>query len=53
MMSDTASPKGLTRRQLFSRATAAGASFLVGAGFPAAPDAPWAMETVALMSMAE
>ncbi len=29
--------KGLTRRQLLSRATAAGASFVVGAGFVAAP----------------
>ncbi len=48
MMSDTASPKGLTRRQLLSRATAAGASFVVGAGFLAAPNAAWAMETVAL-----
>ncbi|MFG6661281.1 twin-arginine translocation signal domain-containing protein [Sulfitobacter sp. 915] len=38
-MSDTASTKGLTRRQLLSRATAAGASFVVGAGFLAAPNA--------------
>jgi hypothetical protein len=47
-MSDTTSPKGLTRRQLLSRATAAGASFVVGAGFLAAPNGAWAMETVAL-----
>ena len=47
-MVKTASPKGLTRRQLLSRATAAGASFVVGAGFVAAPNAAWAMETVAL-----
>ena len=47
-MSDTLSPKGLTRRQLLSRATAAGASFVVGSGFLAAPNAAWAMETSAL-----
>jgi hypothetical protein len=47
-MIDTAIPKGLTRRQLLSRATAAGASFVVGAGFLAAPDAAWATETTAL-----
>ena len=40
--------KGLTRRQLLSRSAAAGASFVVGAGFLAAPDAAWALETVAL-----
>ncbi|MBY6047040.1 Twin-arginine translocation pathway signal [Vannielia litorea] len=40
--------RGLTRRQLLSRASAAGASFVVGAGFIAAPDAAWAAETVAL-----
>lgn len=48
MMSDTESPKGLTRRQLLSRATVASASFVVGAGFLAAPNAAWAMETAAL-----
>ena len=42
MMSDTKSPKGLTRRQLLSRASAAGASFVVGAGFLAAPNGAWA-----------
>lgn len=47
-MSDKLSPKGLTRRQLLSRATAAGASFVVGAGFLAAPNGAWAMETAAL-----
>lgn len=47
-MVTTASPKGLTRRQLLQRTTAAGASFVVGAGFLAAPDAAWAMETEAL-----
>ncbi|MEQ9039614.1 MAG: twin-arginine translocation signal domain-containing protein [Silicimonas sp.] len=47
-MSDKPSPKGLTRRQLLARATAAGASFVVGAGFLAAPNGAWAMETAAL-----
>ena len=47
-MSDTSNPKGLTRRQLLARATAAGASFVVGAGFLAAPNGAWAMETEAL-----
>ncbi|MFK7752104.1 MAG: Twin-arginine translocation pathway signal [Sedimentitalea sp.] len=47
-MVTTQSPKGLTRRQLLSRASAAGASFVVGAGFLAAPDAAWAMETTTL-----
>lgn len=42
------SPKGLTRRDLLSRTTAAGASFAVGAGFVASSDAAWAMETAAL-----
>lgn len=42
------SPKGLTRRQLLSRATAAGASFVIGSGFVAAKNAAWAMETAAL-----
>ena len=42
------SPKGLTRRQLLSRATAASATFVVGSGFLAAPNAAWAVETVAL-----
>ncbi|MCA0997439.1 MULTISPECIES: Twin-arginine translocation pathway signal [Roseobacteraceae] len=40
--------RGLTRRQLLSRASAAGASFVVGAGFVAAPDAAWAAETTSL-----
>jgi hypothetical protein len=47
-MVDKASPKGLTRRQLLSRATAVGATFVVGAGFMASPDAAWAVEAVAL-----
>ncbi|MEO9572964.1 MAG: Twin-arginine translocation pathway signal [Roseobacter sp.] len=49
-MSNTNNQKGLTRRQLLSRATAAGTSFVVGAGFLAAPNAAWAMETTALKS---
>lgn len=38
------SPRGLTRRQLLSRATTAGASFVVGTGFLAASNAAWATE---------
>jgi len=37
-------PKGLTRRELISRATAAGAGFVGGAGFIAAPNGVWALE---------
>lgn len=44
-MQTTQSPKRLTRRQLLSRASAAGTSFVVGAGFLAAPNAAWAVET--------
>jgi hypothetical protein len=40
--------RGLSRRQLLSRSIAAGASFVVGAGYLAAPDAAWATEVVAL-----
>ncbi len=43
-MGTTKSPKGLTRRELLSRATAAGATFVVGSGFMAANDAAWAAE---------
>lgn len=39
---------GLTRRQLLSRSVAAGASFVVGAGFVASGNAAWAMETTAI-----
>jgi hypothetical protein len=42
------SPRGLTRRQLLTRATAAGASFVIGSGFVAAKDAAWATELAAL-----
>lgn len=41
-------PKGLTRRQLLSRANAAGASFVIGTGFMAAKDAAWATEMDAI-----
>ncbi|MEO0371329.1 MAG: twin-arginine translocation signal domain-containing protein [Pseudomonadota bacterium] len=47
-MSEQQIPKGMTRRQLLSRATAAGASFVVGAGFMAAPNGAWAMQTAHL-----
>ncbi|CUH78704.1 hypothetical protein TRM7557_02005 [Tritonibacter multivorans] len=40
--------KGLSRRALLQRATAASATFVVGTGFLAAPDAAWAIETTAL-----
>jgi hypothetical protein len=36
------SPRGLTRRQLLARASAAGATIITGAGFIAAPNAAWA-----------
>ncbi len=39
---------GLTRRELLARSVAAGGSFLVGAGWVAAPTAAWAVEVVAL-----
>lgn len=47
-MSDTASPRELSRRQLLKRATAASATLVVGSGFLAASDAAWAVETVSL-----
>lgn len=40
--------RGLTRRELLKRASAVGASFVVGAGFMAAPDAAWAYEPARL-----
>lgn len=40
--------RALTRRQLLSRASAAGAGFVVGGGFLAARDGAWAAETAAL-----
>ena len=47
-MSEKKGPTGLTRRQLLSRASAVGTSFVVGAGFFASKNAAWAMETSAL-----
>jgi hypothetical protein len=47
-MNERPAHRGLTRRQLLSRGVAVSASFVVGAGFVAAPDAAWAFETVAL-----
>ena len=40
--------KGLTRRALLSRAVAAGALAVTGAGFVAAPDAAWAVQVTAI-----
>ena len=47
-MERTMDRRGMTRRQLLSRATAAGATFVVGAGFVAARDAAWALEVDAV-----
>jgi len=47
-MQSKISPKGLTRRELLSRATAAGATFVIGSGFLAAPNAAWAVETTVI-----
>ena len=47
-MTDVKTRKGLTRRELLSRTVAAGATFVVGAGFVASTDAAWALETTAL-----
>ena len=47
-MKDISQQRGLTRRELLSRSMAAGASFVVGAGFVASHDAAWALETTAL-----
>jgi len=47
-MKDISQQRGLTRRALLSRGMAAGASFVVGAGFVASIDAAWALETKAL-----
>ncbi|HMO08811.1 MAG TPA: Twin-arginine translocation pathway signal [Paracoccaceae bacterium] len=40
--------RGLTRRALLSRAAAAGAMAVTGAGFIAAPDAAWALEVTVI-----
>ncbi len=47
-MTDVKTRKGLTRRELLSRSIAAGATFVVGAGYVASTDAAWALETTAL-----
>ena len=47
-MERTDSRRGMTRRDLLARASAAGASFMVGAGFVSARDAAWALEVEAL-----
>lgn len=47
-MKDIHGPRGLTRRELLSRSVAAGASFVVGAGYLASANGAWAMETAAL-----
>ena len=47
-MKDTSQKSGMTRRELLSRSMAAGASFVVGAGYVASADAAWAMETTVL-----
>ncbi len=47
-MTPETTAKGMTRRELLSRSIAAGSAFVVGAGFVAAPDAAWAIETRAL-----
>ncbi|MCI4660632.1 MAG: Twin-arginine translocation pathway signal [Neomegalonema sp.] len=44
-MTMPASPRGMTRRQLLSRASALGASFMVGTGYIAAPSGAWAYAT--------
>ena len=47
-MTKTASKREMTRRQLLSRTVAASASFAIGAGFIAAPNAAWALEVTHL-----
>jgi len=47
-MTKTMARKGMTRRELLARSVAAGASFVVGAGFVAGRDAAWATEMTAL-----
>jgi len=47
-MTKTMARKGMTRRELLARSVAAGASFVVGAGFVAVRDAAWATEMTAL-----
>ncbi len=47
-MTKLASKGNMTRRELLSRATAAGASLVIGGSFVAGADAAWALETKAL-----
>lgn len=47
-MKDQNGPRGLTRRQLLSRATAVGATFAIGPAFVTGRDAAWAIEMNAL-----
>jgi hypothetical protein len=47
-MTTNSGPRGLTRRQLLARASAAGATIVAGAGFIAAPNAAWAYQTTHL-----
>lgn len=47
-MNDTASPRGLTRRELLRRGTALGAAYVAGTGFLAHATDAWAMELKAL-----
>ena len=47
-MERTMARQGMTRRDLLLRASAAGATFMVGAGFVSARDAAWALEVDAL-----
>lgn len=47
-MSECNDVRRLTRRELLSRATAASATMVLGAGFMAAPDAAWAVELTSL-----
>lgn len=47
-MTKTASPREMTRRQLLSGTVAVSASFAIGTGFIAAPDAAWALEVTHL-----
>lgn len=48
MIAENAGNRGLTRRELLSRVSVVGASFVIGANFIAAKDAAWAAELSAL-----
>lgn len=47
-MTETTSPRGMTRRELLKRGTALGTAFVAGAGFLASATDAWAMELKAL-----